>query len=301
MVEVQPSVGAAWDASTMDAVKTYRYLRIAMIGMVVLLGAAVLHEWWATGWRCFQPSISSYYYTPSKSAMVGSLVAVGVCLVVVKGNTEWEDTLLNIGGAVAPVIAFVPTPFAGVCRSVPLQVSDTPANVANNMFALLVLGLGALVVTVAVAFRSRRTGKPLRTSDLVGMAAAAALWVVALGTFVWARSTFLEHAHYTAAVLLFLCMVAVVTINAWSVGRGRAQGAVPTASDYANPYAAVAVFMVGSVLLMLGFWFMGWQHAVLWIEGVLVLSFAAFWAIQTRELWYVGVRRGPEPQARQTS
>lgn len=48
----------------MDAVKTYRYLRVAMIGMVVLLGAALLHEWWATGWRCLQPSVSAYYYTP---------------------------------------------------------------------------------------------------------------------------------------------------------------------------------------------------------------------------------------------
>lgn len=278
----------------MDAVKTYRYLRIAMIGMVVLLGAAVLHEWWATGWRCLQPSISSYYYTPAKSAIVAALVAVGVCLVVVKGNTEWEDTLLNIGGAVAPVIAFVPTPFAGVCRSVPLRVADTPANVANNVFALLVIGAGALVVTVVVALRSRRRGEPLRTSDLVGMAVATALWVVVVVAFVWARSPFLEHAHYTAATVLFLCMIAVVILNAWSVGRYSARGAGPRASHYINAYAAVAVLMVGSVLLLLllGCWFMGWQHAVLWIESALVLSFALFWAVQTRELWHVGVRPG---------
>jgi hypothetical protein len=279
-----------------DAVKTYRYLRIAMIGMVVLLGAAVLHEWWATGWRCLQPSISAYYYTPAKSALVGGLVAVGVCLVVVKGNTDWEDALLNVAGAAAPIIAVVPTPSAGVCRSVPLQVSDTPANVANNVFALLVLGFGALVVTVVVALRSRRTGRALATSDVAGMAAAAALWVAVLVAFVWGRSALLGHGHYAAAGVLFLCMVAVVTINAWSVGRRRARGAVPTASDYANPYAAVAVLMVCSVLLMLG-WrgLFGWEHAVLWIEGALVVSFASFWAIQTRELWHLGVRRGPEP------
>lgn len=276
----------------MDAVKTYRYLRIAMIGMVVLLGAAVLHEWWATGGRCFQTSISSYYYTPAKSAIVAALVTIGVCLVVVKGNTEWEDTLLNIGGAVAPVIAFVPTPYAGACHSVPLQVTDTPANVANNVFALLVLGAGALAVTVVVALRSRRTGKPLRTSDLVGMAVATALWVVVVVAFVWARSPFLEHAHYTAAMVLFLCMIAVVIINAWSLGRRQAGGAAPRASDYLNAYAAVAVLMAGSVLVLLGCWFLGWQHAVLWIESALVGSFALFWAIQTRELWHVGVRRG---------
>jgi hypothetical protein len=283
----------------MDAVKTYRYLRIAMIAMVALLGAALLHEWWATGGRCFQTSISSYYYTPAKSAMVAALATIGVCLVVVKGNTEWEDTLLNLAGAVAPVVAFVPTPFAGACRSVPLQVTDTPANVANNVFALLVLGAGALVVTVVVALRSRRTGQPLRTADLVGMAVATALWVVVVVAFVWARSPFLEHAHYTAAMVLFVCMIAVVLINAWSVGRHRAGGAAPRPSDYLNAYAAVAVLMAGSVLLLLGCWFMGWQHAVLWIELALVVSFALFWAIQTRELWQVGVRRDPAPRARQ--
>ncbi len=275
----------------MDAIKTYRYLRIAMIGMVVMLGAAVLHEWWATGERCVQTSISSYYYTPAKSAMVASLVAVGVCLVVVKGNTEWEDTLLNIGGAVAPVIALVPTPYAGVCRSVPLQVADTPSNVANNVFALLVLGAGALIVTVAVALRSRRTGQSLRVSDVAGMLAATLLWVVVVVAFAWARSTFLEHAHYTAATVLFLCMIAVVIINAWSVGRHGARGAAPTARNYVNAYAAVAVLMVGSVLLLLVCWSMGWQDAVLWIETALVVSFALFWVVQTRELWHVGLRR----------
>lgn len=275
----------------MDAVKTYRYLRVAMIGMVVLLGAALLHEWWATGWRCLQPSVSAYYYTPARGVLVGSLVVVGVCLVVIKGNTVWEDILLNLGGAVTPLIALVPTPYPGPCRSVPMEVSDTPANVANNVSALLVLGLAGIVITIVVARRALRPGQRLEPAVRFGVLAMVVLYVAVLIVFLAARSLFLDYAHYAAALVLFVCMVAVVTINAWAYGRQRAEGAVPSPSDYANGYAAVAVVMVGSLLLMLG-WraLFGWDHAVLWVEGVLVGCFAVFWALQTRELWGQGVR-----------
>ncbi|HET8594722.1 MAG TPA: hypothetical protein VFM07_05700 [Intrasporangium sp.] len=275
----------------MDAVKTYRYLRIAMIGMVVLLSAAVLHEWWATGWRCLQPSVSAYYYTPARGIVVGALVAVGVCLVVIKGNTDWEDILLNLGGAAAPMIALVPTPETGTCRSVPMEVSDTPANVANNVFALLVLGLAGILVTIVVARRALQPGQQLRPPVRFGVLAMVVLYVAVLITFFAARSLFLEHAHYAAALVLFASMVAVVTINAWAYGRLTAQGAVPAPSDYANRYAAVAVVMVATLVLMLAWRVLfGWGHAVLWIEGVLVGCFAVFWALQTRELWGEGVR-----------
>jgi hypothetical protein len=275
----------------MDAVKTYRYLRVAMIGMVVLIGAAVLHEWWATGWRCLQPSVSSYYYTPARGVLVGALVAVGVCLVVIKGNTDWEDILLNLGGAAAPLIAVVPTPEPGTCRSVPMEVGDTPANVANNVFALLVLGLAGILVTIVVARRALAPGQRLRPAVRFGVLAMVVLYVAVLITFFAARSLFLEHAHYAAAFVLFVCMVAVVTINAWAYGRQSAQGAVPAPSDYANRYAAVAVVMVATVALMLA-WraLFGWAHAVLWIEAVLVGCFAVFWGLQTRELWGQGLR-----------
>ena len=33
-----------------------------------------------------------------------------------------------------------------------------------------------------------------------------------------------------------------------------------------------------------------WEHLVLWVEVVLILLFAAFWLVQTRELWNRGLR-----------
>ena len=40
-------------------------------------------------------------------------MAIGFCLIVIKGSTAWEDTCLNVAGMLAPVVAVVPTSDAG--------------------------------------------------------------------------------------------------------------------------------------------------------------------------------------------
>src|SRR4051794_16730122 len=99
------------------SIKTYRYLRMAMIAMIVLLGASLVIEWSKTDPRCLQTSISAYYYTPVRAIFVGALISIGVCMVLLKGNTEPEDILLNVAGILAPVVALVRTPGAGRCHS----------------------------------------------------------------------------------------------------------------------------------------------------------------------------------------
>ena len=55
------------------AVKTYRYLRLAIVVVVAALMAAVLIErLHAAG--CWQGSISAYYYTPVHSMFIGALL-----------------------------------------------------------------------------------------------------------------------------------------------------------------------------------------------------------------------------------
>ena len=82
----------------MAAVKTYRYLRLAMIALVVGLFACVLYEHSKTRTGCWQTSISAYYYTPVQGFLVAALVTIGVSLVALRGNTDWEDVLLNMAG-----------------------------------------------------------------------------------------------------------------------------------------------------------------------------------------------------------
>jgi hypothetical protein len=88
--------------------KTYRYLRLALVALVALIMTAVALEWGRT--HCLQTSISAYYYTPARSIFVGSLVAIGVALIAIRGRSDGEDALLNLAGMLAPVVAFVPTP-----------------------------------------------------------------------------------------------------------------------------------------------------------------------------------------------
>ena len=50
-----------------DVIKTYRYLRIGMIGAVVLLAASIGIE--RSKVDCWQTSISAYYYTPARAVL----------------------------------------------------------------------------------------------------------------------------------------------------------------------------------------------------------------------------------------
>lgn len=278
MVRMEPVVGMSRD----DSLKSYRYLRIAIIVLVAGLAASVVVEWLKTGPECLQVSISAYYYTPAQGMLVGTLVAIGVCLVVIKGNTEWEDALLNVAGMLAPVVAFVPTPYEENCYSAPVNASEQAANVDNTITALLVVAALALAVTALIGMlahhrwtRSQRAG----WLAAVGVVAAGAL------VFFYARALFLDAGHYTAAVLMFVLVIAVVVMNALAYERST------PSRMRRNPYAAVAVLMVALPLLMFAIHLLvGWEHVVLWVEATLIVLFASFWAVQTRELWGAGIR-----------
>ena len=90
------------------AVRTWHYLRLALVALVLGLVAAVLYEHAQV--HCFQTSISAYWYTPARGYFVAMLLGMSVCLVCLRGSTEAEDILLNFAGMFAPVVAFAPTP-----------------------------------------------------------------------------------------------------------------------------------------------------------------------------------------------
>ena len=267
-------------------IKTYRYLRLSMVGLVVFLLFAVLIEWWHTAPRCFQTTLSAYYYTPAQGVFVSALLAIGICMVVLKGNTEIEDVLLNAAGMLAPIAALVPTPGVGDCWSTPVDAGNTAADVANNITALLAISVVVLAAVLIVAARhgwppSSRVGFPL-----------AALLVLAFGAwFYLGRDSFLRGAHYVSAIALFVLIAVVVLINAL---RYRRQGdAGPVAG---NPYSIIAALMALSALVFgLLAWLTEWRHAILCLEVIQIALFAAFWLIQTKELWEVGLRSMPPP------
>jgi len=267
----------------MAALTSYRYLRIGMVGAVVLIFVSILIE--RAEVDCFQNSISAYYYTPVRAIFVGALMAIGLALIVIAGRTGPIDVCLNFAGMLAPIVAVVPTVNVGACWSIepdPLPVEDgelagwVVANVDNNMLTLLITGVGGLAVAAIIAVVGWRRGDPsgpppIRWGLLVTFLALVAVW--------WAFATvddFETRAHGAAAVLLFAFLVAAVLLDGVHVLRtGERPG-------FAAAYLAIGAAMLLAAVII---WAADWEHEVLVLEAIEIALFGVFWIVQTAELW----------------
>lgn len=284
-----------------DARTTYRYLRIAMPLLVVLLAASVAHQVFATDPRCWLGSISAYYYTPARPVLVAALCALGACLVIYRGSSTAEDLALTVSGFLAFVVALVPTPLRGLAVD-PDEVvgpSSAPrcggsyvpsdeqlaAAVANNVWALLVTAAAALVV--AVLFHRRTHGTSTSRPILV-LAVALALGTAA---FVLDPALVRAHGHLVAALGMFAGFVAVVLVNAFS--------SQALALRFRVAYLAILAGMLLAGLTLGPVALLGWSdHAVFWLEGALIGLFACFWVVQTVDLWGTTTRAQRDGAAR---
>jgi hypothetical protein len=297
------------------AIKTWRYLRVAMIGFVLGIFIAVAFEISKTHHpTCYQTSISAYYYTPVHGFLVGALVAVGACLICLRGNTDGEDILLNLAGMFAPVVALVPTPGMGSCRSVLTAVENRDANIGNNVFALLIVGLAAFVVLAVLTLVGHVKGNRPWPSwqSMTGYIVTLAVWVYAVVTF-WAFRSFFTHtAHYSAAITMFVCFLGVVILDAISYKihtdpavniqdplQVKVNATFADALRPRNPYLWIAIAMILDAIAwgIVGLVF-NWQHWIFWIEATLIFMFAFFWSWQTVELWTQGLRGQPATSGR---
>ena len=277
------------------AVKTYRYLRLALAGLVVLLFSSLIIEWQAVGRACVQTTISAYWHTPVRGVFVGVLVTMGICLIVLKGNNKAEDVLLNLAGILAPGVAFIPAAQSGTCSSAPTVAGDEGPAIANNMQALFVLGVLAVAVAIAIAVRESGSLRRLHRWDQLGIAiglgatGGGALW------FYVSRSTFIAHGHNAAAIAMFLALVAVVWVNARDVKETveRHPPLAKVRASYVTAYRIIAVAMLATLALAVVGHLLGWEYALLVVEILLITFFGIFWIIQTRELWNQGLRDSP--------
>ena len=97
-------------APTRDVVQTYRYLRGAMVGLLLALLLSVAIQWWfGTDRSCWLGSISAYYFTSSRTVLVGTLSALGIALIAYQGHSPEENVLLDFSGFMALLVAAVPT------------------------------------------------------------------------------------------------------------------------------------------------------------------------------------------------
>jgi hypothetical protein len=268
-----------------DALKTYRYLRIGMIGAVVLLSTSILYE--RSRLDCWQTSISAYYYTPVRAVFVGGMIAVGLSLIIIQGKTWLEDNALSIAGMLAPVVAVAPTTDVGRCWSIqpvplPVEADGTlapwvEANVRNNFVSLLVIGVIGLALAVVLSVlvaRGRFRNEALARFTWHSLALTGAALLVAWWAFErW--DDFFTRAHGLAAVGMFAALIVAVGSKAWELRKHW----------YGPIYGVVAGVMLAGGIAISSLR-LGGDHTVLVLEAFEIALFAVFWAVQTAESWY---------------
>jgi hypothetical protein len=278
---------------------TYRYLRIAIVAGVLVLFVSLTmqiatdHGRLGSGEEWWHASISAYFYSPVQSVFVGTLVGIGTCLIAIKGRHGAEEVLLNFAGMFAVLVALIPTPLdAAMCGEEPYCL-DVPERVGNNVGTLLLVG--GVVLLLSTWPRRRDLGSR-EGLDLW------LTWLTWAGTGAWLLlwpASFLQSAHYSAAVLLFACLVAVAWINgsdlevtAQALERLRGM----SAHAYRVWYRWIAVVM--AVVLVVGLATMVvldrylpdlFPQTLFVVETVMMLIFALFWALQTIQFWDIGL------------
>ena len=270
-----------------DLLRTYRYLRLAMVLLVVLLFIAVAMYINSDSGQMLQ-SISASYYTPVRAIFVSSLCAIGTCLIVYQGNTDVEDVLLNGSGFFAFIVGFVPTRPEQKCvaSAIPRDVREA---ISNNVTALMAVAVIAFVVVMGIQlFATPASERALSKGAGAALAFSVVAFLGLAGFYLFNRGAFMCHGHDTAAILLFIGIVAVVFVSGRGLARKQAgDDGRPVRAHFWNRYFWGFVLMVASiaVIAITGPW-LGWlDHWVFWLEAALIAQFGTFWLTQTLELW----------------
>jgi len=280
--------------------RTYRYLRVSIVALAVYLAVAVGIE--IADGVGYLGSISAYYYTPVRSVFVGTLTAMSVGLIAIKGrDANREDLLLNIAGMLAPVVAVVPTPIAPRAGDPPCPgghekciPDEFLSSVQNNMQTLVVLGVAALALAWWLAWKLEeldRYRRPLAVGSVVFV--AFALWFYVDDTW------FSRLAHYVAAVPMFGLICAVAVINSRAVEPdppGALRYPRMKATTYRRWYrwiaggiGAVTAFTVVAGIANVTSEIDPFPHWVFLAEAGLLVLFAIFWVLQTMQFWDKGI------------
>ena len=290
--------------------KSYRYLRIAMVGLLIALAAAVFYQSSQQG--SFLASVSAYYYTPAQAVFVGALIGLGASMIALQGLTDAEDQFLNLGGIFAIVVAIVPTG-RGVdfesavracresggtllthqastnldCPGVLALQDATRANVENNMAALLIVGGLTLILTAVILLKGKaaKHGTKGRWWVIGGFSAGVVLWLLGLIALAVSVDWLAGHGHYIAAGGLLLSILLVAGANAHRrqqrpTVRYALKGDV-LKSPRAYTWIAVAMLVVSGALIVL--WLTN-AISLFWVEILVAFLFVLFWIVQTIDL-----------------
>ncbi|GAB3807265.1 hypothetical protein GCM10028798_31470 [Humibacter antri] len=271
--------------SSTSTQRTYRHLRLAIVGAAVMMLVTLLVVTIGVGPVA---SLSALFYTPGGTAFTGSLFAIAFGLVALSGHSV-EQVLLDIAALFALLIAVLPTPIGpedapgagGLCPGATVCVPATgAAEAAAGIIVVAVMGILASAAAVCLAV-ARRGARHRPTAGVV--VPAVAVTVVSIGVVVWlgiAEHALLAIGHLVATGVFFCIIIAVSVVSAIT-GRApwRALYIVVTVGMFVSlTYLAVVFFThlsgagAGRPLVLFG-------------EVALIVFFAVFWVGQTMQKW----------------
>lgn len=258
----------------MTGLRTHRYLRLALVGIVVALAASVLIELAQSGWRPL-PSISDYYYSPARGVFVAALTAAGVALLVLSGR-DTESLLLDVAAVFAPLIAIVPTGFRGE-PYVPAADLPTVRNGVGVYVAMV-----AILVLLGIVLAARGDLAWRRVAIVGGTAAGAATALAVLAFAPGPAAAFPFpggiNLHLVATVSFFAMFAAIPWVTVF--------GQDPPAPGYRRLYLTVSVVIVAALVTTIGAAIANPDTVgVLIGEAVALAAFGVYWTAQTVERW----------------
>lgn len=285
---------------TTSTQRTYRYVRISLVGVILFLGIGVAVQITAGGPLA---SVSAAYYSPARDVFVGALCAVSLALLALSGRSL-EQVLLDLAALFAPVIALVPTPAlpsdgASVLVECPTDRPCVPVallpGIANGVLTLLAVGAAGIVTAFVLARVQGAWDRP------VAWALGAATTIVAGAGVWWAVSpqTFVALAHGVAAFAFFALFATVAGLAAWRPAAAHAERQGRFRVLYAVIAAGITLALAGVTTAVIsraaGSDFVDTAPVpIVFIgEAAALAFFAAFWIVQTVELW-----NDPDPRLR---
>ncbi len=284
--------------------RTYRYLRLVMIGAVATIFLAVGLTW--REYHDLIPTISHFFYTPAGVVFVGSLIAAAAAMVALSGDGV-QQVLLDVAAMLAPIIALVPTNAdntmlknlrqnlcpdgAAVCVPSPF---DGYATIGMTVWCVVVPTV--LLIALGIGIADRRSSGKFTAQFFWTQALCWAVWIAVFTWFIWFRDAFFTAGHYMSAVAFFVVVTLVALWQAilgpLQTRREIANGDQPTRLQRSLPwvYWFIAALLIG-VQLIGGAIFAGMikpgPDGVFWVEAWGLIGFGVFWLVQTLQKWRV--------------
>lgn len=279
--------------------QTYYGLRLGMVVLGLMLYCSIVAILFRYG--CSQGSISGYYYTPARPVLIGTLVAIGVGLIIYRGNTTRENTLFDIAGFLAMMVAFVPTspptPGTGCNRQEELlnpdlamlvgadaarEIENAYAERLNDIVSSATgISVFSLFFAAAAAIGLSRLLKPRFVAArpvLADERKKSLLFVLVLlgagsAVYIYSRESFLGVAHLGSAILFFSLILWIIFLNAGYSKRPL----------YKALYRSIGFGTMAAAVVVLALWPLG-IPGIFWLETVGIAGFIAFWLVQTKQL-----------------